>query len=283
MGVTNLQIRIYNREKIYNEVWTESVVKVAKRYGVSNVHIKRICKRMNIPVPENKYWTNVYNGVEMPKTPLPEYNGPDKLELESYGSKPVSIRTKMLKKLSYLPKEERETIVDYCHNLLVPNEIINPHKLVAEMTLTYVSDDMKERAIIFIDTLFKALEHLGYSIEMRMQQLEGTPIFELVPHIGSGDITIPISIREIQKKVLHKPTEEELRNKELYDWNIPYFDTVYSGELMLEYIIENAEIKTWKDDEKKLLEEYIGEIIVDIINVIDKYRLKRTKQIKQDK
>ena len=36
----------YEREKLYKEVWNEPVSTVAKRYGVSDVAIRKICKSM---------------------------------------------------------------------------------------------------------------------------------------------------------------------------------------------------------------------------------------------
>jgi hypothetical protein len=34
---------IYDREKLYEEVWNESVTIVARKYGVSDVAIKKAC------------------------------------------------------------------------------------------------------------------------------------------------------------------------------------------------------------------------------------------------
>ena len=47
---------IYNREKLYKEVWTKPVVEVAIQYGVSDVAIHKICKSLDVPVPPRGYW-----------------------------------------------------------------------------------------------------------------------------------------------------------------------------------------------------------------------------------
>ena len=61
----------YNREKLYEEVWSEPVMKVAERYGVSGVAIAKTCKKMHIPVPGRRYWNKVQSGQKLEKTPLP--------------------------------------------------------------------------------------------------------------------------------------------------------------------------------------------------------------------
>ena len=45
----------YTRETLYEEVWNEPVSTVAKKYGVSDVAIHKICKSMDIPVPPRGY------------------------------------------------------------------------------------------------------------------------------------------------------------------------------------------------------------------------------------
>ena len=46
----------YNRERLYEEVWSEPVIVVAKKYGLSDVGLAKICKKLNIPRPGLGYW-----------------------------------------------------------------------------------------------------------------------------------------------------------------------------------------------------------------------------------
>jgi hypothetical protein len=36
----------YEREKLYEQVWAEPVIKVAKVYGVSDVALRKTCKKL---------------------------------------------------------------------------------------------------------------------------------------------------------------------------------------------------------------------------------------------
>jgi len=59
------------REKIYDEIWTEPITKVSKRYGVSDSYLVRILKSLNIPRPPRGYWAMVAADIHPEKPPLP--------------------------------------------------------------------------------------------------------------------------------------------------------------------------------------------------------------------
>ena len=63
----------YNREKIYEEIWAEPILHVAKRYSMSDVGLGKICKKLKIPGPGLGYWAKKAAGKSIPKRPpLPE-------------------------------------------------------------------------------------------------------------------------------------------------------------------------------------------------------------------
>jgi len=63
----------YNREKIYEEIWAEPIMHVAKRYSISDVGLGKICKKLKIPKPGLGYWAKKAAGKPIPKRPpLPE-------------------------------------------------------------------------------------------------------------------------------------------------------------------------------------------------------------------
>jgi hypothetical protein len=49
----------YDREKLYEEVWNEPVTIVARKYGLSDVAIKKACKKMNVPTLGVSYWQKI--------------------------------------------------------------------------------------------------------------------------------------------------------------------------------------------------------------------------------
>jgi len=59
----------YDREKIYEEIWSEPIQHVAKRYGVSDVGLAKVCKKLNIPRPGRGYWAKKAAGNLLPRRP----------------------------------------------------------------------------------------------------------------------------------------------------------------------------------------------------------------------
>jgi len=97
------QKNVYDRDILYNEVWNEPVTTVAKRYGVSDVAIHKICKSLSIPVPPRGYWAMKNAGQPVKQTPLPEYDGPaQKIGIKSFDD--FEIKSESDDVLSFLPE-----------------------------------------------------------------------------------------------------------------------------------------------------------------------------------
>jgi len=45
-----------SREALYKLDWSEPMVKIAARFGVSSNYMARICNRLNVPRPGRGYW-----------------------------------------------------------------------------------------------------------------------------------------------------------------------------------------------------------------------------------
>src|SRR5258706_853557 len=61
----------FERQTLYEEVWSTPLTQLAKKYGLSDNGIRKVCKAMNIPLPSQGHWAKVAVGRKMPKTPLP--------------------------------------------------------------------------------------------------------------------------------------------------------------------------------------------------------------------
>ena len=47
------KVYIYDRKKLYNEIWDEPKITVSKRYGISGRGLAKVCRRLGIPTPGN--------------------------------------------------------------------------------------------------------------------------------------------------------------------------------------------------------------------------------------
>lgn len=300
-GCDCVQIKVYEREKLYKEVWAEPMTKVAERYNISDVALKKTCKKLNIPVPGRGYWAKVYSGEKIKIPSLPKQDGNDKIITRSYSGSSEN-KTKALTnsdRLIFLPGEQREKALDLCGSIVVPNELIKPHDLV-KSTIQYfksrkdstkpqvnkvlnftATDEQKERVYIFLDTLFKAFEELGYTVDIREPKSKyyynyEPRVHDNVTFISLGQDSIPVIIREKQQRIDHIPTEKELEEKKKYSFmTVPRYDTVYAGKLIFnidEYI---AKRKSWCDNQKSKIESEIGNIIIAIMETIEAVKQRR--------
>lgn len=57
------------REELYRQVWARPVMQVAADYGVSNVALKKICRKHGIPVPARGHWQRKTAGKKVGRAP----------------------------------------------------------------------------------------------------------------------------------------------------------------------------------------------------------------------
>jgi hypothetical protein len=60
----------FRREALYELVWTAPVAEVAKRLGVSDVALTKLCRRARIPIPGRTYWQRTEAGQLIGPAPL---------------------------------------------------------------------------------------------------------------------------------------------------------------------------------------------------------------------
>ncbi len=59
------------RRDLYNRVWSTPMVRLARELDISDVGLKKACKRYGIPTPARGHWAKVAAGVAPPKPGLP--------------------------------------------------------------------------------------------------------------------------------------------------------------------------------------------------------------------
>ncbi len=61
----------FEREELYKLVWTIPVSDLARKLGVSDVGVAKLCRRAAIPLPGRGYWARVESGQQIGAKPLP--------------------------------------------------------------------------------------------------------------------------------------------------------------------------------------------------------------------
>jgi hypothetical protein len=73
LPVSRILMVRYDREELYEKVWRMPVRLAAREYGVSDVAIGKVCRKLHIPVPGRGYWAKrAANRPVEPRPPLPQ-------------------------------------------------------------------------------------------------------------------------------------------------------------------------------------------------------------------
>ena len=69
-------LRRYSRETLYSEVWEQPMKILCLKYGISDVALAKVCKKLSVPLPGRGYWAKKSAGYTVKKRPeLPVIEG----------------------------------------------------------------------------------------------------------------------------------------------------------------------------------------------------------------
>ncbi|MEE1173611.1 MAG: hypothetical protein U0K87_14795 [Ruminococcus sp.] len=293
-------INTYDRETLYKEIWSEPIIKVAQRYGVSDVAIHKICKAMDIPKPPAGYWRQLETGKQVDRIPLPPTTKPtQKTGFRTHGCVYEEITEKPI--LDFLPVEEQNRIIETAQNMLREysgkklHTVLKQNKIsIAHWAATHprdisasrkrdsyysppegepplyydISNESLPRVHSFLSVLFYAVEYLGGSVNMDLTlQIRGE--------------TVSYFVYESETQVAHVYTKEELRQLEKYEkekshsWaykpRIRKYDYVFNGKLRFSVFKDNC----YNDRGNVLIENQLGNILIDLYEKSEVVRIDR--------
>lgn len=173
---------VYRRTELFEQVWSEPMRTVASRYDVSDVALKKICRRLAIPTPEAGYW-NKRPDRRRARPPLPvapEGVG-EVLDVHRYDVLVATV-AQMPEALRALMKTERSKAIAVSTSLEAPDPMIAAAAAVVArskpdsegmvstgghrcLTL-HASPPQADRALRIMDALIKALQHRGLRVEI---------------------------------------------------------------------------------------------------------------------
>lgn len=279
---------LYDRATLYQEVWECPVTEVAKKYGVSDVAIHKVCKSLNVPTPPLGYWAKLRAGKPVKKKPLPEYQGP----VQKTGGRPNPVhyapKPEPAQRLAFLEEEDRAVILAVAAQIQLSGENARMHpKLIAhrkklaewgkqerqkdrqnvgryrsKTDVPYLYDSIATESIPrvcrMLDTMIRALEPLGASMT------------DSLAFVIRGE-TIPITFQESQDQIPHVVTREENMSLLVYrdaqkrgtyasKPNIRKYDHVYNGKLSLNVYRAHG----FRDCTSYRLEDRLGDVIIDL-------------------
>src|SRR5690242_10648846 len=169
---------IISRNQLYEMVWSTSMVTLSKKYAISDSGLRKICQRMNIPLPGNGHWMKLQFGKKVKVIPLPDNAKVDQ-----------SVELKLRKEGEPIQSANpvKELVKQF--SFAVPEKLISPHPLIVIAKQRLTGKDVRQphpgiigcrpdeldieverkhvgRALLFMDALLKALRTRHHQIEI---------------------------------------------------------------------------------------------------------------------
>jgi hypothetical protein len=286
MGAISVYKRVkFTREELYEMVWARPVLALAKEIGVSDVAFSKACRKAGIPLPNRGHWAIIRTGRAVKQPPLPD---------AKEGQANVVHFTVAENAPSKPPRPE----VPLGPPVEVPQELIKPHRLIAEvkaeakaaeedngvLRLNYhkvlrlrTSAAQLPRALILLDVLIKQFETKGCKVHINEERAST----ELV--LKEGTVSFRLSERTKQMPPPPPPPRPPGRRGEYYyQPPTPAYIFVATGEFVLEFEqwLGNSR-HTWKDRVGRPLEAQLHEVIAEVPVWEDALRTRRLESEKR--
>jgi hypothetical protein len=272
-----------SRQELYKLVWSKPVVKIAKEFGISDVAVAKICKKMNIPKPGLGYWAKKKYGKRTKTKPLPTDNegGLESYTISKWAEPDLKPESEAVRK-----HREYESLAK--NIVIVKSKLSNAHPLVqiskAKLsnpnTDRYkrcygergglnisVSKSCISRALLIMDALIKALSKRGYETS-----LAGG--YDGVTTVNVDGEEFNISIQEASKRIL---ADDSGKKRERYSFE-PMYDYVPTGRLTLQITNLYYGDKSVKDSKTQRIEDNLNSFILMLIKAAEHEKARRKER-----
>ena len=239
----------FTRSELHALIWSKPLNKLSAELGLSDVGLKKLCKRHDIPTPPQGHWISIHHGKSRPIIPLPpkpEDDDPDfRIGFATNELHPALIAT--ANKIRTAQPDRDGAITARGESLCG----------------LWIGIEHRERIIAFLDALFRELTDRGIELSSN-----GT---RMIARRGPDDIEFRIAGKTEER--IYRPTEaERAADKERErrvalgfsrDEKRAYPDThvVFNGRYALYVETWTPGVrKTWSDSKRQSLEAMLHEI-----------------------
>lgn len=279
------------REQLYELVWSEPMLALGPRYGMSDVGLKKACKRLRVPTPGRGYWAMKAVGRAPRRTPLPKLPASVSESQQSItlGRLPKPSPTEAAEATG--PVADQERFESLAENRIAVGEVLtDPHKLVqmSVQLLRHAKADQQhrlvsrgkrclavavtlgtaDRAMVVYDALLKACDSRGWPVTVTGDENRSTTVAVGAEHVG-------LFIEERVDRMERKPDPKE---KRVY-WPKEY-DYVPTGRLTVRLIAPylGGVRQSWSDGAKQRVEDCLNGIMVGLVAASEFLKAQRLEQ-----
>lgn len=288
------QIKL-TREDLYQKVWEKPTIKLAAEFGISDVALAKICRKMDVPKPPLGYWRRIETGSKITKTPLPKST--KKTREYIYMNVPAADGPGRVSD-EIQAKVDQEDLPE--NQIKIADNLDDAHPLVIKTKLYYernhsgsgvdlslakgkgllnvsVTSEQITRALLIFDAIIKGCEKRGYEVTV------STNHWGEETRITKEGEELHISLYEHFSKVPRELTPEE-KKKPPYLLNIPV-EYEANGKLTAKINFRWSNYLKWSDRKKEPLENRLNDVMAGIVamleQLVEEKRKKEAEECRQ--
>jgi hypothetical protein len=267
------------------------MTKVAQEYGISDVAMAKICKKLNVPYPGRGYWRRKELGKAVLQPPLPPSSDPTKqTALIRRTIRPETVAQMSEDTVQTIRAEQDpEQKIEVAHRLGKPHRLLSGHltewrSATADEHGAISSGSLRQlnirvsrqglsRALRIMNTLFYALEARGHQVAVQnghkpslCVRINGEPI----------EFGLEEKFQRLARPE-EKPARQSIRGYHRYQY-IP------TGTLLLKISQWGADglQKTWSDGKTAKLETCLNDFVVGLLKVAEAAKAQRLRQEQEE-
>ena len=259
------------RQELYDLVWENPLSKLAKKYNLSDNGLRKVCKKLDIPLPKNGYWQKIQYNKKVNREKLSVNSIVENSITLKFRDNSETIINGIESELNQLTKEIKSELKE---TIIFPEKLTRPLQLISDakndlktkepsyyhnikgllntspgvLNITVAPQSVK-RALLFMDIFIKAIQKRGHQIILK----EGTKVV-------IDDVLLDIGVRERLKRTIVKGTH----------WDT----TELNPSNILSLRLDTYPPVEWTDTNTSKLEDKIP-------NIIAKLELQAVKEKKQ--
>lgn len=264
------------REELYELVWTTPMSRLATEYSISDVGLKKLCARHNIPTPPRGYWArrNAGQKVARAKLPASKDGAPIQLPVATLDEHGAEVQDALAQSIAEAKRpENRITVAD---RLRSPTELVRNAKSLLEDAApdelgllerpsacldVRVSRAQLPRALRIADALMRAFERRGWDVTVKP---DGTIVLV-------DEVPIAVTIEE-DIETFELPPKPELNSSYSFHYDRRETGRRPSGSLTVSirephHLWNHSQQRNWRGSDKRALEDRLTDVIVGVLKL----------------
>ncbi len=289
--------RFWNRDELYEEVWTTPMQILAKKYGISDVGLAKTCRKLFIPLPGRGYWARKEAGQKVERLALPPLKQNIVLQKPTPRPEPPKLsdfaEPEEIAQVEQLEQTAGEALLkrgSLSHPLIAQARGAFKHAQVSESKILWtrercldirVSKESLDRAFRIMAAIIAAIEERGFTMAVETRRQEKQEIQTVAKVYGQ---VIRFGLTEkIDRVEIAAPPKGGLLERVLTYGGKPV-TLEPSGRLSIEVWTEwGYNRRNWRDGKTQRLEDLLPEVVAGFMRLALTDRAEERKKAAEER